>query len=122
MVGKSTEVEVKLRESDPEAIPELRCGEEVFEREMEISRRMKASILEEVHLGMSDDPHPVSAAKELKSADKATMIALLTDYRDAFVWLHEDMTGLDPKFYQHQIHLNKDEKLVHQRRYQMCHG
>ena len=29
------------------------------------------------------------------------------------------MLGLDPKLYQHQIHLNKDAKLVAQRRYQM---
>ena len=29
------------------------------------------------------------------------------------------MRGLDPQLYQHKIHLNKDAKLVAQRRYQM---
>ena len=44
---------------------------------------------------------------------------LLKQYKDVFAWSFEDMKGLDPTFYQHQIHLNKDAKLVQQRRYRL---
>ena len=47
------------------------------------------------------------------------MIALLTEYKDVFAWSHEDMKGLDPKFYQHKINLTVDAKPVQQRRYRM---
>ena len=82
---------------------------------MEISECVKASTLEEVNLGMLNDPHTVSITKELKSFDKATMIVLRKEYQDISTWSHEDMKGLNPKFYQHQIHINKDATLVHQR-------
>ena len=36
-----------------------------------------------------------------------------------FAWSYEDMKGLEPKFYQHQIHLTKDAKPVAQRCYRM---
>ena len=39
--------------------------------------------------------------KELTLAEKATMIDLLHEYKDMFAWLHEDMKGVDPKFYQY---------------------
>ena len=99
MVGKSTEVEVKLRESDPEAIPELRCGEEVFEREMEIPRRVAATEIEEINVGTTNGPRTISIAKNLPSTTRSAMIKLLYKYRDVFSWSHEDMKGLDPKFY-----------------------
>ena len=44
---------------------------------------------------------------------------LINQDRDVFTWSHEDMTGLDPKFYQHQINLATDAKPVQQRRYRM---
>ena len=47
------------------------------------------------------------------------MIALLGEYRDVFAWSYEDMKGLDPKFYQHQINLATDAKPIQQRRYQV---
>ena len=47
------------------------------------------------------------------------MIALLRKYKDVFAWSHEDMKGLDPKFYQHKINLATDAKPVQQRRYRM---
>ena len=47
------------------------------------------------------------------------MISLLTEYKDVFAWSHEDMKGLDPKFYQHKINLAADAKPVQQRRYRM---
>ena len=84
---------------------------------MNISRHVKASTLEVVNLGMMKDPQPVSIASELKPTNKATMIALLKDYQYLFAWSHKDMKGLNPKFYQHQIHLSKDAKPVKLWRY-----
>ena len=78
---------------------------------------MKASTLEELNLGTVEEPRLVSVTKEMRSEEKAMHILLLTDYKDVFTWSYEDMKGLDPQFYQHQIHLNKDAKSVAQRRY-----
>ena len=86
---------------------------------MTISRRVKASQLEEVDLGTMDKPRLVKAAKELPDEEKKAMVALLTDFRDVFTWSYEDMRGLDPQLYQHQIHLSTDAKPVAQRRYRM---
>mgnify|MGYP007129553831 CR=1 FL=1 len=72
---------------------------EAFEREMEISWRVTASALEEINIGTSSDPRLLSIAKELLPAQRAIMIALLTEYKDVFAWSHEDMKELDPKFY-----------------------
>ena len=51
--------------------------------------------------------------------NKTAMITLLKEFRDVFTWSYEDMRGLDPQLYQHQIHLNKDAKPVAQRCYRM---
>ena len=47
------------------------------------------------------------------------MIALLGEYMDVSAWSYDDMKGLDPKFYQHQVNLATNAKLVQQRRYRM---
>ena len=47
------------------------------------------------------------------------MLELLKEYKDVFAWSHEDMKGLDPKFYPHKINLSTDAKPVQQRRYRM---
>ena len=36
-----------------------------------------------------------------------------------FAWSNTDMKGLDPQYYQHQIHLHQDARPVQQRRYRM---
>ena len=83
-----------------------------FEKEMEISRRVTASTLEEVNVGTTSDPRLLSIVKGLLPSQKEAMIALLKEYKDVSAWSHEDMKGLDPKFYQHKINLSTDEKLV----------
>ena len=55
----------------------------------------------------------------MNAENKTAMITLLNEFRDIFSWSYEDMRGLDPQLYQHQIHLSKDAKLVAQRRYRM---
>ena len=84
---------------------------------MEVSQRVKVSQLEEVKLGTRDEVRPVHVAKEMSPEDKSAMITLLKEFRDVFAWSYEDMWGLDPQLYQHQIHLSNDAKPVAQRRY-----
>ena len=51
---------------------------------MAVSQRVKASQLEEVNLGTTEEAKPVHIAKEMNSEDKTTMITLLTKFRDVF--------------------------------------
>ena len=44
--------------------------------------------------------------------EKAPMTVLLREFKDVFAWSHEEMKGLDPKFYQHKINLATDAKLI----------
>ena len=102
-----------------DAIVELRHAQEAFEREMETLRRVITTELEEINVGTTDDPRTISITKNLPPTTRTAMITLLGEYRDVFTWSYEDMKGLDPKFYQHQINLATDAKPVQQRRYRM---
>ena len=86
---------------------------------MVVSQRVKASQLEEVDLGSEERPKPVNIAKEMPRDEKKAMVELLTSFRDVFAWSYEDMRGLDPQLYQHQIHLSTDAKPVVQRCYRI---
>ena len=81
-------------------------------KEMEISCRVTASALEEVNIGTTEVPRLLSIARDLTSGEKRAMTELVWEYRDVFAWSHEDMKGLDPKFYQHKINLSTDAKPV----------
>ena len=50
-------------EPGEDAIAELQRAQEAFEREMEISRRVAATELEEVNMGTTEDPRTISIAK-----------------------------------------------------------
>ena len=106
-------------ELEPTSVEELSRAWEAFEKEMEISRRVTASALEEINIGTTSDPRLLSIAKELLPDQKKAMVTLLAEYMDVFAWSHEDMMGLDPKFYQHKMNLASDAKPVQQRRYRM---
>ena len=67
-------------EPDPEVIRELRNENEELEKEMAISQRVEASTLEEVNLGMSEDPRLVSIAKEFAAIQRKAMVELLEEY------------------------------------------
>ena len=99
-------------ELDPKSLLELSRARTTFDREMEISRRVSASTLEDVNVGTTTDPRVLSIAKDLPPSQKEAMIALLKEYKDVFAWSHEDMKGLDPKFYHHKINLAADVKPV----------
>ena len=81
---------------------------------MEISLRVVATKLEEVNMGTIVEPRTISIAKNLPPSTRTELIALLREYKDVFAWSYNDMKGLSPKFYQHQINLAIDAKPVQQ--------
>ena len=92
-------------ELDKAAVMELRRAQEAFDREIEIFGRVMASALEEINFGTSEELRPLSIAKDLPTSKKTAIIELLWKYKDVFGWSHEDMKGLNKKFYQNQINL-----------------
>ena len=116
---KAKMIEEDACEPDKEAVMELRQAQEAFDREMEVSQRVTASTLEKINVRTPEESRLISIAKELPTLGKAAMIELLREYKDVFSWSREHMTGLDRKFYQHQIHLSTDAKPVKQCRYRM---
>ena len=91
-----------------------------MEREMQVSQRVKTSTLEELNLaGEENEQKTMLIAKDMPPNNKTELVNLLRQNRDVCAWSFEDMKGLDPTFCQHQIHLNKEAKLVQQRRYHL---
>ena len=105
----STDQEDELGEN---ALAELQRAQEAFDREMEVSRIVVATELEEVNMGTLAEPRTLSIAKNLPPSTKTSIIGLQGEYKDVFAWSYDDMKGLDPKFYQHQINLPTDAKPV----------
>ena len=86
---------------------------------MAILQHVKASTLEEVILGTIKEPHLVNVAKEIPLEEKTAMVVLLKEFKDVFSQSYEDMKGLNPKLYQHRIHLSRDMKPVAESHYRM---
>ena len=104
---------------DTKSVLELSKAWEAFKREMELWRRVIASTLEEINVGSVEEPRLLSITKDLTPTEIIAMPDQLRKFKDVFAWSHEDMKGLDPKFYQHKINLATDAKLMQQRRYRM---
>ena len=79
---------------------------------MQISQRVTVAALEDVNVESAEVLRLLSIAKDLMPSEKTAMTALLRKFKDVFAWSHEDMKGLDPKFYQHKINLATDAKLI----------
>ena len=99
-------------EPDTEILMEFHRAQDTSEWEMEISQRVTMSLLEEIYIGTANAPRSLSILEELPPSEKAAMVELLHEYKDVFAWSHEDIEGLDPKFYQHKINLVMDAKPV----------
>ena len=78
-------------EPSKDTIAELWRAHEAFEREMEISRRVTATELEEINVGTIEDPRTISITKNLLPTTRSKMITLLLEYKDVLAWPHEDM-------------------------------
>jgi hypothetical protein len=105
--------------TDEAAIVELCRAREGFERELAVSQRVRPTELEELNLGMAEEPHNVLIAKELDAEFKKQLTNVLWTYKDVFAWSYEDMKGLNPEFYHHKINLAKDAISVKQWRYRL---
>ena len=91
--------------------------QEATDKEMRVSQRVQA-----INLAEEDNmpkPKTILIAKDMMLADKQRLVSILKQYKDVFAWPFEDMKGLDPAFWQHQINLHKDAKPVQQRRYHL---
>ena len=108
MAEGATEETLPQTEPDPTTIVELRHACDAFVRELAISQRVKASTLESLNLGSDENPRTLKIANNLPPDERSALIWLLTDYQDVFAWSYIDMKGLDPQYYQHQIHLQHD--------------
>ena len=71
-------------------------------------------MLESLNLGSDENPRTLQIANLLAN-ERSALIRLLTDYQDVFAWSYTYMKGLDPQYYQHQIHLLHDAWPVQQR-------
>ena len=67
---------------------------------------------------MEVDPQLVKIKMHHVISSRA-MVDLICEYRDAFAQSYGNLGCLDPRFYQHQIHLHTDARPVQQRRYRM---
>ena len=114
-----TEESLPQDEPDPTTVAELRHAQDAFGRELAISQWVKASTLETINLGSDENPCTLQIANNLPTGERESLVRLFTDYQDVFAWSHTDMKGLDPQYYQHQIHLLPDTRPVQQRRYRM---
>ena len=63
-------------EPSEDAIAELRRAQEAFEHEMEMSRRVAATELEEINMGTTEDPRNISIASNLPPTTRTEMIVL----------------------------------------------
>ena len=76
-------------------------------------------MLEEINLSTIEELWPLKITKELATDEHSALVSLLSEYRDVFIWSYSDMKGMDPRYYQHQIHLKQDVRPMQQRRYWM---
>ena len=90
-----------------------------FQKELQHSRRVKESDLEDLNLGMADDPKIVKIGTWLPREFKEKLTAILQEYKDVFAWSYDEIKCIDPKFYQHHIQLQEDANPVKQQRYTM---
>ena len=103
------------QQEDPKSLKEFQYQQEAMEREMQVSQRVKTSVLPELNLARGDSEQKMMLiSNDMPPNDKTELVNLLQQYKDMFAWSFEDMKGLDPTFCQHQIHLNKDAKPMQQ--------
>ena len=50
---------------------------------------------------------------EMQMDKKTELKEVLRQYKDVFAWSFEDMKGLDPAFYQHQVYSSRADHFTH---------
>ncbi|MCO5573038.1 hypothetical protein L7F22_026803 [Adiantum nelumboides] len=81
--------------------------------------RVREDDLDTVFLGNQEGIRPIHIRRQLEIPFWEKLITLLREFQDIFAWEYADMKGLDPKFYQHKIHLKPDAVPIKQHSYCM---
>ena len=100
-------------------IAELRHARDALEWELAISQRVNASTLEALNLGSDGNPRTLKMANNLPPEKRSALKLFLREYHDVFSWSYTNMKGLDPQYFQNQVHLQHNARPVQQRRYRM---
>ena len=95
-------------------IPKLKLACEVLDQEKQISQ---CTTLKEINLKTNTNVWPLIIAKDLQPLQH--LITLVNYYLIMFTWSYEDMQGLDPQFYRHQIYLKRNSTSIQQYYYNM---
>ncbi|MCO5595247.1 hypothetical protein L7F22_049287 [Adiantum nelumboides] len=103
----------------PESLEEVIWQERDSEAQMTKVTRVREDDLDIVFLGNGEGIRPIYISRRLEIPFWKKLITLLREFQDVFAWEYADMKGLDPKFYQHKIHLKPDAVLVKQHSYRM---
>ena len=56
-----------------------------------------------INLGTDDKPKMIQVGNTLTISEKDALVALLTEFKEVFVWLYEDMPVIDTNIVQHCI-------------------
>ena len=70
----------------PDSIQVVVHAKNNFQKELQHSRRVKESDLEDLNLGMADDPKIVKIGTWLPREFKEKLTAILQEYKDVFAW------------------------------------
>ena len=68
-----------------------------------------------INLGTNGDPKMIQVGNTLTTLEKEALVALLTEFKEVFAWLYEDMPGIDTNIVQHCIPTNPTMKPVKQK-------
>ena len=68
-----------------------------------------------INLGTDDKPKMIQVGNTLTISEKDALVALLTEFKEVFVWLYEDMPAIDTNIVQHCILTDLTMKLVKQK-------
>ena len=72
---------------NPTTMAELRHARDAFERELAISQRVKASMLESLNLSFDENPRTLQITNNLLADERPAVIHMLTDYQNVFTCL-----------------------------------
>ncbi|KAM2916984.1 hypothetical protein FF1_045837 [Malus domestica] len=73
--------------------------------ELEDNRPQVKDPLEEINVGMADDPRPLFISALLPQSMKAGLCALLKEFNDCFAWSYHEMSGLDRTLVEHELRI-----------------
>jgi hypothetical protein len=76
--------------------------------QMEDGHQLTMDELDEINIGMSDDPRPVFISKYLSTESKEEYKRFLFENRDVFAWSYEEMSGLHPSVVMHRLAMQKN--------------